>query len=107
MIEYTWTFSNCMVVQNLDGLDNVIKSVDWKLTASDNKHSVSAGGTTEFSGVDPSQYIEFTKITKDQMIEWVLSGISEKDLNELKEHLEKQLIELNKPVLVQMPLPFN
>lgn len=107
MIDYTWTFSNCMVIQNLDGLENVIKSVDWKLTASDKKHSVSAGGTTEFNGIDPSNYTEFTKITKDQMIEWVLSGISEEEMNALKDQLEKQLVELNKPVLVQMPLPFN
>lgn len=107
MIEYTWTFSNCKVIQKMDGLENVIKCVDWTLTASDGIHSVNATGTTEFSGVDPSNYVEFTSITKEQLIKWVLSGISEEDLNAVKDQLEKQLIELNKPVLVQMPLPFD
>lgn len=107
MINYTWTFSNCKVIQKMGDLENVIKSVDWTLTASDEYHSVSASGTTEFSGVDLLQFVEFTTITKEQMTDWVLSGISDDDLKAVKEQLEKGLIELNKPVLVQMPLPFN
>lgn len=107
MVDYTWTFSNCKVIQKLGDLENVIKSVDWTLTASDGLHSVCATGTTEFTGADPLQFVDFTSITKEQMIDWVLSGISSEELDAVKSQLEKDLIELNKPVLVQMPLPFN
>jgi hypothetical protein len=107
MVDYAWTFSNCKVIQKMGDLENVIKSVDWTLTATDATHSVSASGTTEFSGVDLLQFVDFTSITKDQMTDWVLSGISDEDLKAVKEQLENSLNELNKPVLVQMPLPFN
>jgi hypothetical protein len=107
MIEYSWTFSNCKVIQKMGDLDNVIKTVDWTLTASDGNQSVNAQGTTEFGETDPIQFVPFTELTKDMMIEWVLSGISAEELQSVKEYLEKQIAELNKPVLVQMNLPFN
>ena len=106
MITYSWRFSNCKVVQHQNGLDNIIKTIDWNLLATENGYSVSASGSTEF--VDPTDnFLSFTEITKDIMIDWVVSGISEEDLKKVKQTLAEQLKELQKPQLVQMPLPFD
>lgn len=106
MIEYTWHFSNCKVIQHSNGFDNIIKSVDWKLIATENQYSVNADGSTEFA--DPSiNFVPFSNITKDIMINWVISGISQENLDAVKKSLVEKLKELQKPHLVQMPLPFD
>lgn len=106
MIAFEWTFSGCKVIQNLNDLENVIKVVEWTLTANDGKYSVNATGVTELPDPVDTEFIPFTELTKETVISWVISGISKEDLDSLKDHLQKQLIEMNKPVLVQMSLPF-
>jgi hypothetical protein len=106
MITYEWQFYNCKVIQHENGLDNIIKSVDWRLMAIDGVYCVSIEGTTEFANPSP-QFVEFTDVTKDMMTNWVVAGISADNMAKIEQSLAEQLKELKKPVLVQMQLPFQ
>lgn len=106
MITYDWQFLNCKVIQSYNGYDNIIKSVDWKLMAIDGPLCAAVEGTTVFT--DPSDnFIEFNNVTKEKMIDWVMSSISAEDMSNIEQSLAMQLMEMKKPILVQMPLPFN
>jgi hypothetical protein len=105
-IQYSWNFSNCRIIQQFGTFENVIKVIDWKLTANDGKFTTDASGTTEFGPPNPETFIEFTQITKDVLIGWVLEGLSSEDKKSLYDALDKELEKLNRPTLAVVSLPF-
>jgi hypothetical protein len=105
MITYEWQFLSCEVIQNYNGLENVVKKIDWKLIATDGINSVSADGYSELGNPSVHTYITFDQLTKDIVANWVMSGWN--DIETVKSHLEAQLVEMSKPQTVRMNFIFT
>jgi len=103
-IRYEWTILGCEVYQNFLNHKNVVKKIEWKLTATDGVYSASAEGNTELS--DPvNNFILFENLTKDMVISWIESGLSNYD--EIKKLLETDVLKQNIPKTIRMNLPFQ
>lgn len=105
MVTYDWQFLSCEVIQNYNGLENVVKKVDWKLIATDGAYSVSADGYSELGDPNIHSYVAFENLTKDMIISWITTGWT--GLEEVKTQLEAQLRELAKPQTVRMNFLFT
>lgn len=100
-IKYEWIFSTPKVLISEDGLDNIVKSVNWTLVAKLNDETLDKKNyiaiydtTTNFSNIEPKQFVPFDELTKQQVISWIESV---EDIDQVKEWLASQIDEQMNP----------
>jgi hypothetical protein len=100
----TWSFPQFDVAPTEDGLDNVVKTIHWRLDAVDGAYSAGAYGSVAVDAPDPSSFVPYSQITPQWTIDAVLSKIN---FDEVKQALENQIaLKKNPPVLPMVP-PFS
>lgn len=72
MLAYTWEIISLEVNPNLNGLENVITSVNWMFTAV-NEAGISGTypGTNGFPAPDTESYIPYSQLTKETISAWL------------------------------------
>lgn len=90
---YSWTFKNLRVIAAQGTLADVAVSVDYRLAGTSDKTAWSyAYGTVDFGPANPDAFIEFSAITKDDMVAFVEQALGDSKLNEIKAELEQELL---------------
>ena len=96
-INYTW---NCKTVdvKTIDGNEDTVFNVHWRLTGEDNANNSSGVyGTQELDTSDLSNFTAFTDLTNDQITGWVESAMGEDKVTEYKSAISNQIAELVTP----------
>lgn len=76
-INYEWTFDSCDTVPLQDGLENVVATVNWRLTATDDDGvTASIYGSVGLSPPVPEGFISFEDLTKNQVEAWVIEKLN-------------------------------
>ena len=72
-ISVSTSFENAKVITSLDGMMNVIDSVNTVVTASDEFTGYIETGSAyiKLGPPDPSQFIDYSNITEQMITEWV------------------------------------
>lgn len=118
---YSWEVSSLDCVPSLDGLNNVISAVHWRINAVStqgittevNGQSITTPYTATIYGVqqltlgDKSQFIPYDSVTKDLVISWVKDAIGIDQVTALYAALDKQINNLITPPIVSPTLPWN
>jgi hypothetical protein len=95
---------------NMNGMQNILKQVRFTILATDNVNTVSSYFPVDLNYPDKDNFIEYEKLTQDQIYKWVTDAVGEDLINSLKNGLTSQLKEkeiedpLN-PVLRRINLP--
>lgn len=75
-VTYEWKISSLDVHPSLDGLQNVVASVHWRLVASDGVNIFENYGQVHLEPPDPSVFIDYGQLTQEQVLEWTINTIN-------------------------------
>tara|TARA_R100000808_G_scaffold19036_1_gene41499 strand:- start:2994 stop:3323 length:330 start_codon:yes stop_codon:yes gene_type:complete len=101
MTTFSWQFQCIVATAKIDGRDDVIKELHWRLTAvSDDDPPISPSAYGLFALSDPSDdFVEFNSVTEDMCKSWVLAHLDQTE-DEIKAALEQQIMAVKAPAMV-------
>lgn len=91
-ITYNWNIDHMEAHKELDGKENVIFSVSWRIVAEDGEMADSYG-TTTLKYDENSYFIPYSEMTKDVVISWVKDVLGEDRIASIENSLEKDIEE--------------
>jgi hypothetical protein len=108
MIEYKWYVSNLEVRPLLEGKENVVHTVHWRVrgeeTVNNKTYVADMYGALSVELNAEGDFIEFADLTEEDVVAWVKSH---QDVESCENSIATQ-IELQKnPVSISPPLPWN
>jgi hypothetical protein len=90
-IKHTWEFVKFNAHPTLNGMSNVVHSVDFILNGSDGDgHAAQVFNTVGLSEPDPANFVAFESLTPDQAEAWVVSALGD-TLNDYTAIIEAQI----------------
>lgn len=92
-IIYLWKATQLQVAKTKDNLNNVVESVNWALTATENNFTAEISATTALNLPDQSTFVDFDKLTSSIVENWVKNSIGETVFNSYKTNLASLLKE--------------
>jgi len=97
---YNWSYDLKTSTTPVDGEDDVIREVHWRLTAissDDPPISPSIYGSVMLGDLDDT-YVPFDSVTKDHCQAWVLASLDRTE-DELKAGLDERIAAIRTPAL--------
>ena len=96
-INYTWDCKT-VDVKTIDGNEDTVFNVHWRLTGEDDSNNASTVyGTQILDTSDLSSFTAFADLTNDQITGWVESAMGEDRVTELKTNISNKIAELVTP----------
>lgn len=96
-INYTWDCKT-VDVKTIDGNEETVFNVHWRLTGEDDLNNASTVyGTQTLDTSDLSSFTAFADLTNDQITGWVESAMGEDKVAEFKSNISNQIAELVTP----------
>lgn len=104
MTEYTWQILKLHTIPHENGLDNVVKKVDWRFIATDGDYYGDSYEVTQFVSPSPDNYIEYENISQEKIVEWILLN---RDYDDLVSLVNMRLDENKAPQPIVTPAPWE
>tara|TARA_R100000773_G_C4153314_1_gene74364 strand:+ start:294 stop:617 length:324 start_codon:yes stop_codon:yes gene_type:complete len=96
-INYTWDCKT-VDVQTIDGNEDTVFNVHWRLTGEDDSNNASTVyGAQLLDTTDLSNFTAFADLTNEQITGWVQSALGEDRVAELKTNVSNKIAELVTP----------
>jgi hypothetical protein len=89
---------------NLDTFNNVVTHVTYRVTATEDEIQAEYVGTCSLPLPSPGQFLDFSTLTEQEVINWIQGIIN---LPKLDEVLQKLIINKKYPEPVEVELPWN
>lgn len=104
MTTYNWTISSLECVPSKDELTNIVQTIHWRLSATDDTDNISVEsyGAQTLPEPNPDQYSQYEDLTLETVVGWLEGRM---DVDTIKENLETQILEKRTPKIVNLPLP--
>jgi hypothetical protein len=108
-VTFTIDISNAKST-NMYGMNNIIKEVKFILTGTDGVNTMKNFFAVTLDYPETENFIEFEKLTKDQILQWVLNKVGEDHINDLKQGItsvlkDKEVVDPDNPPLSKIALP--
>ena len=102
---YKWTINALDAKISQDGNDNVVYTIHWGYTASDDSDPVNTASSIGTYGVeyDADNFTPYADLTEADVISWLEAGL---DVDSLKSNLDSQIELKVNPVDVTFSAPF-
>lgn len=105
MIDYKWSISELLTVQQDAGFNDVVVIVQWLYTGTEGGYSATIGGSCNY-GVNPHQpFTPFNELTEQEVIRWVTSSISPQQLTNLQSNIQQKIEQQKNPPPLPEPQP--
>ena len=102
-ISYSWTFPQFEVAPIEDGLLEIVKTIHWRLDASEGGVTAGVYGTVSLGEPDKSAFTPYSKLTKEWAIKQTSALI---DLPQIEADLASQIASKKNPPLAYAIPPF-
>jgi hypothetical protein len=101
-ISYTWTIAqlDCAVQENT--LSQVVKTIHWRLHATDGTNTVEMYNTLGLQSPDPDAFTAYEALTEADVIGWLENELP---MEQLRLNIAEQLEHLANPPIVAPKLP--
>ena len=111
-INYTWDVSTCDTYPTKSGKSNVVHTVHWRLTATDDANNDSSGnpqtanlyGAQTLDTSDLSSFTNWSSLDAAKVQSWVEAALTADKVNEMKASLDAQIAEKITPTSVTKTL---
>tara|TARA_R110000851_G_scaffold223037_1_gene375921 strand:+ start:2081 stop:2425 length:345 start_codon:yes stop_codon:yes gene_type:complete len=111
-INYTWDVNTCDVYPTKSGKSNVVHTVHWVLTATDDANNDAEGnpqtafrtGGQELDISNLSSFTNWSSLKASTVQGWVEAGLGADRVTEIKSQLNAQIAEKVSPTSVQKTL---
>ena len=98
---YTWNNKTVDTYPTLEGNNDVIFNVHWRLTGQDEDGNVgSTYGTISLDTSDLSNFTAFDSITEEQVNGWVEANMGAEEVQAKKDSIDAQIAEQVTPTVV-------
>lgn len=105
-ITYTWTVIQMDCYPEVDGDADVVFTVHWSLTGTDEKHTGSVYGSQAVK-VDPdAPFIPYEKLSEERVLSWVWDAMGAKQVSAYEDSVAGQIANQINPPVVTPPLPW-
>lgn len=105
-ITYSWDFPKFNVHTNLNGLNQVVYNVEWKLFATDGEgHGDYISGTVNIGEPNPNSFVPFQHLNLSLVAAWVESALGDQ-LADIKSVLENKIISYRAPATLSLARPW-
>ena len=99
-----WIIERLYVKPSVDGLSNVVINADWRCNGSETVEGKEFYGTCygscSFAAPDSSEFTDFDKLTKEQVLGWVWQSVSQEGVEaSVANQIETQI---NPPIITPM-----
>lgn len=81
--------------QTLAVLENVVWSIDFEYIGTGNGRTAKIFDSRGLGVPDPSSFVDYSLLSKDQVEQWVMSQITSGDLRSMQSVLKRRVNELN------------
>lgn len=106
-----WVVEQLQVTLALDGLENVVRVVAWRVNA----HGVANGkdyfstnfGTTEIGAPAVDGYVPFDSLTPEIVVGWVKEALGQPAVDDIEAKLRANIEEQANPTVITPPLPWE
>ena len=105
-LEYKWTINNIKCYSNYNGLNNIVKNVDWSFscTNTDTNTTATVSSYSEFSNPETENFIQYSDLTINNVIDWIKTQYN---VDNLKIDLQNELSIMTLPEEISVDLPFQ
>ena len=95
----TWTWTIQSMQQWPSGTNaGYVVNVDWKLTGTDNTHTASIGGNTQYPVTDAQAgFTPYSSLTEATVIGWVQASLGEQGIANFEANVQGQINSLENP----------
>ncbi len=105
-MELTWNITQMTCYPEQDGLTDVVFSVSWSLTATDDTYTSSVNGTIGVELDPAAPYTPYNELTKDQVLGWVKSSLGDAQVLEYENGVSSIVEAQKNPIIVTPVLPW-
>ena len=70
-MNYSWIMGPFRVQLQDGNLQNVVTTVDWRRVCTQDSHTASCYGQVTCPAPNPDSFVDFAKLTEDQVVGWV------------------------------------
>lgn len=106
-ITKTWSITNLECYSEVAGEQNVVYTIGWLLTGTDNVHLASIHGTVNIPINSSTPFTPYADLTQEQVIEWVKSALRAEQVAAYESNLTLQIQNLANPPTTTPPLPWS
>ena len=111
-INYTWDVNTCDVYPTKSGKSNVVHTVHWKITATDDTNNDADGnpqtadsyGTQQLDTSDLSSFTNWSSLDAAKVQSWVEAALTADTVTAMKSSLDAQIAEKVTPTSVTKTL---
>lgn len=104
-VEYKWQVLSLYTIPHENGLDNIVKSVNWRFQAGDGSYFGDVYDTTDLPKPSSSNsYLAYDQLDEDTVVNWVTNQI---DYDDLVRQAEERLEQNRNPSVVEKDPPFK
>lgn len=105
-ISYVWSFPTLDVVYNEGGFQNVVKTVHWIYTATEDTYSSYACGATTLESPGQS-FTSYDDLTPEIVTGWVVSTLGQEKMDHMETMLASEIESQKTPTSGPMPPPWS
>jgi hypothetical protein len=115
-ISYKWKIERIEAAPKEGSLDDVVKSVCWRLYATDSATGtvIDAWGVVDLPEADPTNFVSYSELTEGDVTAWVEAVLDTQEVygdepnfvTQMKTNLARRLAEKVSPAKVEAPLPW-
>lgn len=102
----TWTVTGLLVKPQADGYTDVVYIVNWLCSDTDGTNEARRGGKTEVPTPAGGTFVPFDQLTEAEVIGWVQAQLGAKEVAAIEADLNFQILYMQQPPVVEMPLPW-
>lgn len=106
MVTYTWGFPVLGVVFNEDSLQNVIQTVNWTYTATEDTYIASCYGSLTLGPPNPASFTPYDQVTEDMVISWTEEALGAEQVAAMQQSLAGQIEAQKNPTSGNLPPPW-
>lgn len=104
MINYLWDILSLHTAPYEEGLDNVVKQINWRFQVTDGQYYGEVYGNTDLALPTPESYVPFNDIKHAMIVYWITQNV---DYDNLVEKVNQKLEENKNPILVEKTPPWE
>jgi len=97
-----WTISSVKAQVEQDGLQNVIRTIHWRLGKQDGDHYADVYGSKSLQAPEADNFIPSEEVTLDMIKSWLEASFEAEELESLNANLDAQLEAKKNPTEIEL-----
>ena len=103
-ITYKWIIESMECVLSENGMNNIVKTVNYQYIGSDGTNEYTVFGKVDLGDPDPNTYIQYSSLTENTVISWVSSKVGTYNVNHYENVISTAISNMiNPPIVTNLP----